>query len=172
MSKKSDAVAEPMLVTEKLTQNVEFSDVLGATFLAGWSYTLTYEQVNESVVRATFLASKPGQDPGAKNAASDIQMVWELAGGEWFCDRENTGYVRYADSGVKITPKTFDLMITYLGKHFPDWVMTDFEDPKPTRKPRKQKAIGDGKTQHEPDADDTADDTPATGLVDEETVEE
>lgn len=171
MSKKSDAVAEPMLVTEKLTQNDEFADVLGATFLAGWSYTLTYEQVNESVVRATFQASKPGQDPGAKNAARDIQMVWELAGGEWFCNREETGYVRYAESGVKIEPKSVTLMITYMGKHFPDWVSAGFDDPKPTRK-RKQRAIGDGKTKHEPDADDTADDAPATGLVDEETVEE
>lgn len=166
MSKKSNAEAEPMLATEKLAFNPDFGDVLGALMQAGWSYSIEHARINESVMRTIVTGSVIGVDGQPHPKARDIQIVWEYVDGEWFCDRDKTGTVRHTGKGEVIEPKTADQLIIYAGKYAPEWIFAGIE-AKPTRKP-KQKAIGDGKTQHEPDEADE----PKTGLVDEETVEE
>lgn len=167
MSKKSNAAPEPMLATEKLALNPDFGDVLGALMMGGWSYSIEHARINESVVRMTVTANAIGDDGEPHPKAKDIQLVWEYVDGEWFCTREETGTVRHAGDGVKIEPKNAEQLVIYIGKFASPWIFEGIE-AKPTRKP-KQKAIGDGKTQHEPEPEV---EESATGLVDEETIEE
>jgi hypothetical protein len=167
MSKKSTTESEPMLATEKLAFNPDFGDVLGALMQAGWSYSIEHVRVNESVMRTIVIGNVVGNDGNPHPKAQDVQVVWEYVDGEWFCDRDKTGTVRHTTQGEKITPKTPDQLILHLGRFAPEWIYAEIE-AKPTRKP-KQKAIGDGKTKHEPEPEV---EESSAGLVDEETIEE
>ncbi|MFH8979192.1 hypothetical protein, partial [Streptomyces sp. NPDC017890] len=140
MSSKSTEAYVPVFKTETLPD--DFTNVLGAMLLMGWSYTVEHSVVNEVVARITVRAHKVKADGSPEGKAREIQLVWEHVGGEWFCIAEQTGYLKkkIGADGAAIDFKSSDLLINYLGNHTAEWMFNPIEAPKPKRKSR-QKAI-------------------------------
>ncbi len=173
MSSKSTEAYVPVFKTETLPD--DFTNVLGAMLLMGWSYTVEHSVVNEVVARITVRAHKVKADGSPEGKAREIQLVWEHVGGEWFCIAEQTGYLKkkIGADGAAIDYKSSDLLINYLGNHTAEWMFNPIEAPKPKRESR-QKAIGDGKNagQQTIDLDVDGDDAPQSGVTAEEVIEE
>lgn len=128
MSKSAiSAVDAPTFYAETLPD--EFMDLIGAAFLAGWTYTAQLIAPTETDgLSAQLLLCPPATDKG--NARADIAVRFRLFGGMWELHESLTG--RITPKGLVQLPVAS--VMRFIGENVQDWALCPI-DGEITEKP-------------------------------------